>query len=486
MAFGKNSKDPFSTPVGQLIEINTVGTNQSEDWGQFMNICDVINTTVDGPKDAIKALKKRISKNYNQKEVRFSLSLLEMCMQNCVPAFQTLVLKKEFSKDVLVKMLNPKYNLPVNMQNKILYFIMTWSTGLQGKVDVTEIKELYLELIKKGIRFPSLQANGEILPETQEESSKQTSCSTVSCTSEAVFQHLSSEQIGKLYSEMDMVRMNVKVMSEILLENTLRKGNPEDMELLQELHTTCQEMQKRILKLLETVQNDDVIIELVQLNDDLNNVFMRHERFTRTRANQTEEQKRQAEILAAGNNHPSAPSSELIDLDLLPPEYPTQTNGFFVPVGHLPVPVLAPHSAQISENGTFRHSGLEIPNPSLYPHMDLLELRDTVNQPLILGANSQIPRAPTRQLYDNVPNEIPPLSMVPALLPTVVSLKNETPHTPVLPEYSEVPVENNSSLPNYYELLEFDPLAESKGTEPIYEEIDMSLWKKATKKSINQ
>nr|XP_008517969.1 PREDICTED: TOM1-like protein 1 isoform X2 [Equus przewalskii] len=380
MAFAKSHRDPYATSVGHLIEKATFAGVQTEDWGQFMHICDIINTAHDGPKDAVKALKKRISKNYNHKEIQLTLSLIDMCMQNCGPSFQSLIVKKEFVKDSLVKLLNPRYTLPLDVQNRILNFIKTWSQGFPGGVDVSEVKEVYLDLLKKGVQFPPSEAEAERagLETSQISSNPPTPVPSAPALSSVIAPKNSTitlvpEQIGKLHSELDMVKMNVRVMSTILMENIPGSENREDMELLQKLYKTGREMQERIMDLLVVVENEDVTVELIQVNEDLNNAILGCERFTRNQQRILEQNKNQTED-ANITSEPSAPSCDLLDLSPSPPK-PRATLGELNSV-----------NAQLSDLN-FTSSSPAVTNnvkPSLCPQMDLLALENTETSLVIM------------------------------------------------------------------------------------------------------
>ncbi|XP_018414084.1 PREDICTED: TOM1-like protein 2 isoform X4 [Nanorana parkeri] len=209
--------NPYSTPVGQCIEKATDGSLQSEDWTLNMEICDIINETEEGPKDAIRALKKRLNGNKNYREVMLALTVLETCVKNCGHRFHVLVTHRDFIDGVLVKIVSPKNNPPTIVQDKVLALI----------------------------------------------------------------------QIGRLRSELDIVRGNTKVMSEMLTEMTPGQEDASDLELLQDLNRTCRAMQQRIVELISRVSNEEVTEELLHVNDDLNNVFLRYERFERYRTGRT-------------------------------------------------------------------------------------------------------------------------------------------------------------------------------------------------------
>uniref|UniRef100_A0AAZ3QJH8 Target of myb1 like 2 membrane trafficking protein n=1 Tax=Oncorhynchus tshawytscha TaxID=74940 RepID=A0AAZ3QJH8_ONCTS len=312
-------RDEFST----VIEKATDGGLQAEDWTLNMEICDIINETEEGPKDAIRALKKRLSGNRNYREVMLGLTVLETCVKNCGHRFHVLVANRDFIDGVLVKIISPKTNPPTIVQDKVLALIQAWADAFRSSPDLTGVVHIYEELKRKGIEFPmaDLDTLSPIhtpqrgLPEVDPAVLKYKApiqphaAATATLPKPAAapapapapapltpilqIPHIPNvqgpitanpEQIARLRSELDIVRGNTKVMSEMLTEMVPGQEDSSDLELLQELNRTCRAMQQRVVELISRVSNEEVTEELLHVNDDLNNIFLRYERYERYRS----------------------------------------------------------------------------------------------------------------------------------------------------------------------------------------------------------
>uniref|UniRef100_UPI0037E8D91A TOM1-like protein 2 isoform X2 n=1 Tax=Semicossyphus pulcher TaxID=241346 RepID=UPI0037E8D91A len=325
--------NPFSTPVGHCIERATDGSLQSEDWTLNMEICDIINETEDGPKDAIRAVKKRLNGNRNYREVMLALTVLETCVKNCGHRFHALVTSRDFVDGVLVKIISPKNNPPTIVQDKVLALIQAWADAFRSSPDLTGVVQIYEELKRKGIEFPMSELETlSPIHTPQRVASAPEGDSTLHKfstppqpaapqvvppaypTPQVPNIHASGsinptpEQICRLRSELDVVRGNTKVMSEMLTEMVPGQEDASDYELLQELNRTCRAMQQRIVELISCVSNEAVTEELLHVNDDLNNIFLRYDRYERFRSGRSSAQSVNNGVLS------EATEDNLIDL----------------------------------------------------------------------------------------------------------------------------------------------------------------------------
>lgn len=53
--------------------------------------------------------------------------------------------------------------------------------------------------------------------------------------------------------------------------------------MFQELHAVCLSMQQRLVELINKLPNDGLFEELLRINDDLNNLFLRYSRWEKNR-----------------------------------------------------------------------------------------------------------------------------------------------------------------------------------------------------------
>lgn len=297
--------NPFSTPVGQRIEYATSSSLQSEDWALNMDICDIINETEEGPRDAYKAIKKRIVGNKNFREVMLALTVLEACVKNCGHRFHVLVSTREFVEGVLVRSILPKNNPPLVLHDRVLSLIQAWADAFRSSPALTGVVSVYEDLRRKGLEFPMTELDGyspihtpnRTVPDngpTVTVSAAPSSPRPVPISSQLSASQQSEQrpltftpyQVKKLKTDLGVVRGNLTVMSDMMSQLDPATAKHSDTELLQELYAACKDMQDKIMELVPRLSEEKLTEELLVANDEINATFTRYQRFQRQRATQ--------------------------------------------------------------------------------------------------------------------------------------------------------------------------------------------------------
>ncbi|KAI2666540.1 Target of Myb protein 1 [Labeo rohita] len=291
--------NPFSTPVGQLIEHATSSSLPSEDWGLNMEICDIVNETDEGPKDAVRAIKKRILGNRNFKEVMLTLSVLEACVKNCGHRFHIYVSTRDFVENVLVQTILPKNNAP-----------MAWSDAFRSSPDLTGVVTVYEDLRRKGVEFPMTELNGSSpihTPNRTIDSTARTECHSV--TSSQPQNTETPVTLSLQQTELEVVRNNISVMSDMMSQMEPASLEPSDIELLQQLYSMTKDMQGRMVELIPRLSDEQLIEQLLSANDDINTTFAQYHRsqLAQTSLNwilPTNQRQPMVHIAQSANQHP--------------------------------------------------------------------------------------------------------------------------------------------------------------------------------------
>ncbi|CDW58682.1 target of myb protein 1 [Trichuris trichiura] len=284
--------NPFQTPIGKKIVTNcllaesiTESTLEEEDWAIYMEICDMISSQEDGPRDAIRAIRKRLQQNMgkNHAIVSNTLVVLDTCVKNCGPRFYCVVAQKDFLHE-LVRLIGTKYDPPLSIQVKVLSMIRQWAEAFRGQPEYSDFCDVYDELVTKGVEFPAQEAlDAPIVTPKPSFLVTSPSVGNRSCQ-----RNVSDEQLVKLRSELDVVNENLNVFREMLTELQPGQENPDDLRMLKDLNDVCREMQRRIIVLIQQIKNDAVTSELLIINDELNTVFAKYDRYMTNRESATQ------------------------------------------------------------------------------------------------------------------------------------------------------------------------------------------------------
>lgn len=98
---------------------------------------------------------------------------------------------------------------------------------------------------------------------------------------------MDSSEITRLSGNLSLVEKNIQIFSQIISETSIPgTESAQDAKLLTQLDKSCREMQTRLTNLLSELDPGaagDLFMDALRINDDLNNIFVRYERFCRSR-----------------------------------------------------------------------------------------------------------------------------------------------------------------------------------------------------------
>lgn len=330
------SGNPLATFIGKRIEAATRPELESDEWSLNLEICDMVNENDDDAKDAVRAIKKRlqqIEQDRNFTVTNRTLTVLETCVSNCSRRFHVLIMSKDFIQD-LVKLIGPKNNPPIELQERVLRMIERWADAFRNQPDLSGVVSVYNDLKAKGVTFPPKDPSSNVpiltpqrsVPPLAPAAGQMREQQPVAAPASAGRTNqqqppgpvvLEGEGYNKISQDLSVVQTSVEMFQDLLKILESSEANESDWKLAADLSTTTRQMKERIVDLIERVANEDLTIELLRLNDDLNNIFIKYDRLVKNKGKQTEPSSQQTTKLSASQSvaPSSGPGNELSLID---------------------------------------------------------------------------------------------------------------------------------------------------------------------------
>uniref|UniRef100_A0ACD5ZJF6 Uncharacterized protein n=2 Tax=Avena sativa TaxID=4498 RepID=A0ACD5ZJF6_AVESA len=244
------------------------------DWAMNLEICDMLNRDPGQTKDVIKSLKKRIA-HKNSKVQLLALTLLETMIKNCGDIVHMHVAERDILHE-MVKIAKKKPDYHV--KEKILTLIDTWQEvfgGAQGRYPQYYVA--YQELLRAGTVFPQrLDSSVPVFTPPQTQPLQNYPPALRDADREAPESSVQDFPAISL-AEIQNARGIMDVLSDML--NAIDPSKREELrqEVIVDLVDQCRSYKQRVVQLVNSSSNEELLSQGLTLNDDLQRVLGKHD-----------------------------------------------------------------------------------------------------------------------------------------------------------------------------------------------------------------
>eukprot|EP00357_Protocruzia_adherens_P011590 CAMPEP_0115041390 /NCGR_PEP_ID=MMETSP0216-20121206/45490_1 /TAXON_ID=223996 /ORGANISM="Protocruzia adherens, Strain Boccale" /LENGTH=465 /DNA_ID=CAMNT_0002423001 /DNA_START=54 /DNA_END=1447 /DNA_ORIENTATION=+ len=261
--------DPLTSALNTEIE---KALNSSEISSQQVHkVSEIINSRTDMPKAAALLLRKKIGFKNSPKQMN-ALEILDHLMVKCKLNFHNQIASKDFQQTLLSQLQSRE--LKPEPRGKILYLIETWGKRFEAQKDIVPtFYDTYSLLKSKGVDFPSrggsrsqaTASSGTTVSSNPRPSANRSVGSVMKSSGSFTPEN---PKFRKLVGDLQIVKDNI-----VLTNQMIDAADPSDdvntNEVLKELVQTLKGRETKLMNLIASIEEEDVMNFCLNINDDL-------------------------------------------------------------------------------------------------------------------------------------------------------------------------------------------------------------------------
>ncbi|CAJ1810052.1 unnamed protein product [Sphenostylis stenocarpa] len=266
-----------SSSATVAVEKATSDLLMGPDWTMNIEICDSINSNHWQPKDVVRAVKRRLQHRTSRVQL-LALTLLETMVKNCGDFVHFQIAERNILEE-MIKILRKKADMQV--RDKILILLDSWQEAFGGPGGKhPQYYWAYDELKRSGVVFPkrSPDAAPIFTPPTHPNfRNMHAGYGMPSNSSKTLDETMATEIESLSMSSLESVQDVLDLLSDML-----QAVNPSDRaavkdEVIIDLVDRCRTNQKKLMQMLTTTGDEELLGRGLELNDTIQSLLARHD-----------------------------------------------------------------------------------------------------------------------------------------------------------------------------------------------------------------